>query len=101
VIVAEEEYLEHYGKKGMRWGQRRAAKKEAKATAKKEHEKKVKEFTNSVIKDIGSRSPSELYAVKGSHGRLIVTGEEFASRVNMGMTFTSVQSTGQKINDGR
>lgn len=90
-----EDFLAHFGKKGMKWGVRRAKKKQEKAEA-------VKQFRDSVIKDIGSRSPSELYAVRGKKGpTLIITGEEFVEKANIGMPFLSVQSTGMKIDDGR
>lgn len=97
MIIKENSYLEHYGKKGMRWGKRKARKE----AAKKEYAKQQKQFMDTVMKDIKSRSPSELYAIKGTHGNIITTGEDFIDRVNMGMKFTQMVSTGQKINDGR
>lgn len=97
MIIVEELYLKHYGKKGMRWGQRKAKKQ----AAKQEYARQQKAFMNKVMKDVGRRSPSELYAIKGTHGNIITTGEDFINRVNMGMKFTSMVSTGQTINDGR
>jgi hypothetical protein len=43
VIVDEETYLEHYGVKGMRWGQRRAGRKQTKPARKALAKKRKKE----------------------------------------------------------
>lgn len=111
------EFLSHFGVAGMKWGVRnksgsgdkssskssgkKPGRKEKKAQAKAEQAKKVTEFRNSVIKDIGSRSPSELYLVNNKGTKIVMTGKEFVDYANMGMAFNSIVSTGQKINDGR
>lgn len=93
MIIEEDLYLEHFGKKGMRWGKRKAKKQ----AAQKEYNRQQTVFMNKVMKDIKTRSPSELYAIKGTHGNIITTGKDFVDRVNMGMKFTEMYSTGKTI----
>ncbi len=97
MIIQQETYLKHFGKKGMKWGQRKARKTAAKESAQKEYNRQQRVFMNTVMKDVKTRNPNELYAIKGTHGNIITTGKDFVDRVNMGMKFTDLYSTGKTI----
>lgn len=102
-----EDFLEHFGVKGMRWGTRKRRNESARARffggrkqRKAANAKAAQEFRNTVIDSIGSRDPNELFAVrqnKRSGIAQVMTGKEFVDKANLGMPFHSVQSTGLKI----
>jgi hypothetical protein len=112
MIIDEANDIAHFGVRGMRWGVRKprdeaarakkfggkkTSRKERKAKAAADHERAVK----GVLEEVGRLGASDMYAIRGSQGNLIMTGEEFLRRMDRGMRVTDVVRTGQRINDGR
>lgn len=73
MIIDEEVYLKHHGVKGMKWGQRRKQKRQARFEA---NHKKAMELVTAATK-----KPNDLFLL---NGRTVVTGKEFTDHMVSG-----------------
>lgn len=81
MIIDAGVYLKHFGKKGMRWGQRSANPNSIKKLSRKQkrflaNQEKAKSFMDTALKD-----PNVLIAL---NGHVIVTGKEFTDHMASG-----------------
>jgi hypothetical protein len=92
-----DDFLEHHGVKGMRWGVRRgntpsapsgrkvakALKKEAQMKTAKERQDFYQAKANNILK-VASKDPDSLIALRTPNDRVIVTGKEFLNHMAQG-----------------
>ena len=95
--------LEHYGVKGMKWGQRRAQKRESRQAFKAEKKaykqnvrKERNDFYDKKAKSVAAtaaKHPKSLISVYGYHdmstipSQMIMTGEQFITGISSGAAF--------------
>lgn len=97
-LITESEYLEHFGIRGMHWGQRKAKEtsespKRVKRTRKERKEAKrvfYDKKVNRVIQTAAEKPADTLVLMQGPSGdRYIMTGREFVMHVAAGGYFNS------------
>ncbi|MET0785499.1 MAG: hypothetical protein ABWY25_02180 [Paenisporosarcina sp.] len=76
MIMDEDSYLEHFGTKGMKWGQRRAAKK----AAKKEAMAKADKAYGDAVANLVAKSAKKgtLISMQVNNRTTVMTGKEAA-----------------------
>lgn len=90
-----DEFLEHFGVKGQKWGVRRnressggkektPSRKERRAEKKAAREKAIQEHLDSVFKEASTKPMSAIMAGTRS-GNVLMTGEEFTANLLNGM----------------
>lgn len=98
MIIKGEEYVEHYGKKGMKWGTRKEQRAVAKALSPKGHRERAKRanpnrkgrkaFNDALTMHQVDRlvafslaNPKSLVQIRAGKGGMTVTGKDFAEIV--------------------
>ena len=75
-----DEFLEHFGVKGMKWGQRKARRAERAAAKDSFYQKKADDILKAAMKDSEDK-PRTLVALDG---RLVITGQQFVDHMARG-----------------
>ena len=82
MIITEDEYIEHFGTKGMRWGVRRERRREKKAAKKAAQVKADQEYVQAVHKLVsGAAKKGNLIQLRTAGRNQIMTGKEAADMI--------------------